>query len=80
MCGNNNAPETLAGASGTSGEQKTYADPIPQAGSASKARERKGENSTPAAPQPLPWPSPFRLGHDGIYRAEDKGNGEFIDT
>ncbi|GAB1253672.1 DUF927 domain-containing protein [Desulfovibrio falkowii] len=75
MSSANKTPVTLAGVAGATGKQKMPESKIPQ-------NNRAGNQQTepempPEAPQPLPWPSSFRIGTDGVYICEDAGNGTY---
>ena len=80
MSAENKTPTALAGATG--GKEKTInqARQIATPPLARKDSVGSGENGVPTPPEPLPWPSSFRLGSDGIYHVQDKGNGEVIDS
>lgn len=78
----NEAPAVLTDTAGAHEKQKQRSQNISQNGQAGKtvAENAVTPRVPPEPPQPLPWASSFKLGHDGVYKTEMRENEAPVDT
>lgn len=78
----NETPAVLTDTAGAHEKQKQRARSISQNGQAGKtvAENAVTQIVPPEPPQPLSWPSSFKLGHDGVYKTEMRENEAPVDT
>lgn len=77
----NETPEALTGASGVKEKQSTQVKPIPETTARRNNSSETDKNAVvaPEPPRPLPWPSSFKMGEDGVYKT-DMQDGVPVDT
>lgn len=79
MTAQKDTPEALAGATGAQQKTTNPERKIPQSSSTHKNVTENTVGPAPEPPRPLPWSPFFRVGHDGIYKAEVQEDGSFKD-